>query len=142
MNKKARQREYLREYRKRTGNAVTHRYERTKKGKLMRIYRNMRSRVEGVQKQKHHLYDGKPLVSRDAFYEWAMRPDSGFHELYDNWVSSEYDRALAPTVDRIDPERGYSFDNMEWVTHSENSRRGGYWRPSEHGLTQYGERLA
>ena len=50
--------------------------------------------------------------------------------------------ALAPTVDRIDPERGYSFGNMEWVTHSENSRRGGYWRPSEHGLTQYGERLA
>lgn len=31
---------------------------------------------------------------------------------------------LAPTVDRKDPSKGYEIENMEWVTHSENSSRG------------------
>jgi hypothetical protein len=112
-----------REYRARTGNSATNKYERTKKGKLMRIYRNMKSRIEGVQWKKHHLYQGKDLLSKEEFYAWAeSQPE--FHKLYDEWVDSDYQRKLAPSVDRIDSNKGYSIDNMEWVTHSENSRRG------------------
>lgn len=119
--------EYLerqREYRKNNGNAVTKKYEKTKKGKLMRCYRNMESRVAGIQWRKKHLYEGKELLSREEFYQWAINsPD--FHSLFDAWESSGYDRKLAPSVDRVDSKRGYTVDNMEWVTHSENSRRGG-----------------
>lgn len=121
-----RQSNYLekqREYRKATGNANTKKYERTKKGKLMRNYRNMESRVKGVQWRKAHLYEGKELLSRDEFYEWAINQPV-FHLLFDAWVKSDYDRKLSPSVDRIDSGRGYTVDNMEWVTHSENSRRG------------------
>lgn len=112
-----------REYRKATGNAATLKYERTKKGKLMRCYRNMKSRIEGIQRKKAHLYRGKPLLSREDFYQWAM-DQLEFHRLFDAWVESGYDRKLAPSVDRRDSRRGYEIDNMEWVTHSENSRRG------------------
>jgi ribosomal protein L35 len=115
-------------YRQKTNNASTKRYERTKSGKLMRIYRNMQSRVNGVQKGKHHLYAGKDLLGKEDFYKWA-EDSPEFHDLYDKWVESDFDRKLAPTVDRIDPSRGYSLDNMQWLTHSENSRRGGMWRP-------------
>jgi hypothetical protein len=112
-----------REFRAKTGNAITLRYEKTKNGKLMRIYRNMESRVTGVQALKYHLYKGKYLLPREEFYEWAKgNPD--FDRLHDDWVKSGYLRKLAPSVDRIDSEKGYSIDNMEWVTHSENSRRG------------------
>lgn len=112
-----------REYRKRTGNAATLKYERTKRGKLMRIYRNMLSRVTGVQAAKYHLYQGKALLEKHDFYEWAI-DQTDFHRLYDAWVGSGYDRKLAPSVDRIDSSQGYETWNMEWVTHSENSRRG------------------
>lgn len=113
--------------RRRTGNASTLRYERTKRGKLMRIYRNMASRVCGVQRKKAHLYSGKALMPKEEFYDWALsRPD--FHALFDAWVASGYARRLAPSVDRIDSSRGYEPGNMEWVTHSENSRRGGLVR--------------
>lgn len=112
-----------REYRARTRNSCTNKYERTKKGKLMRIYRNMKSRVDGVQWQKHHLYAGKELLPKEEFYEWAMQSNS-YHLLYSEWVNSGYDRKLAPSVDRVDSSRGYTIDNMEWVTHSENSKRG------------------
>lgn len=112
-----------RAYRKATGNAATKKYEHTKHGKLMRNYRNMKSRIEGVQWLKAHLYAGKSLLPKDEFYAWAMECNS-FHRLYQEWVESDYDRKLAPSVDRKDSRLGYEVGNMEWVTHSENSRRG------------------
>lgn len=114
---------YQRIRRKENGNADTLKYERTKKGKIMRIYRNMLSRVTGVQRQKFHLYHGKEILPKNEFYEWAIS-SKDFHLLFDAWVESGYERRLAPSVDRIDSSRGYSVGNMEWVTHSENSRRG------------------
>ena len=113
---------WQREYRKKNGNAVTRRYEKTPKGFLMRMYRNMQSRVTGVQKHKAYLYKGKELLNREIFYEWAL-DHADFWKLYWTWEQSQYDRKLAPTVDRVDSSQGYHLENMEWVTHSENSRR-------------------
>lgn len=109
--------------RARSGNAHTLKYEKTKRGFIMRLYRNMQSRITGVQRQKHHLYAGKFLLTRDEFYEWAFTHPS-FHELFAAWEISGYALQYTPSVDRIDSGRGYELANMEWVTHSENSRRG------------------
>lgn len=113
-----------RDLRIRNNNAHTKKYERTKKGFLVRKYRNMRSRIEGIQKEKFHLYENKYLLEKQKFYSWALRDDT-FHELFNCWEKQNYSRKLCPSVDRIDPTKGYELDNMEWVTHSENSRRGG-----------------
>jgi len=98
-------------------------YEKTITGFLMRLYRNMQSRVTGVQKLKFHLYAGKTLLPRQEFYDWANKSEE-FHILYDIWKQGGYDRKLTPSVDRIDSDRGYELDNMRWITHSENSRLG------------------
>lgn len=115
--------ERQREYRRRNGNANTLRYEKTKAGKLMRMYRNMLSRVTGIQAAKFHLYRGKSLLPKSEFMEWAINSPE-FHALFAAWEASGYDRKLAPSVDRINSSLGYEIGNMEWVTHSENSRRG------------------
>lgn len=109
--------------RKANQNSETWKYEKTKNGFLMRLYRNMESRVSGVQKEKFHLYKGKTLLSREEFYDWSIN-SSSFHSLFSDWEVSKYDRKLTPSVDRINPEQGYETSNMEWVTHSENSSRG------------------
>ncbi len=109
--------------RKENKNETTHKYEKTPTGFLMREYRNMESRVTGVQKEKAHLYLGLPLLDRFEFYDWAKSQQS-FFVLFKIWENKGYDRKLTPTVDRIDSSKGYEFGNMEWVTHSENSRRG------------------
>lgn len=114
---------WQRAYRITNGNANTHKYERTINGFLMRKYRNMESRVLGIQKLKAHLYKNKSLLSRKKFYEWATG-NQQFHKLWSVWVNSGHDRKLCPTVDRINPKLGYSLKNMRWITHSENSRLG------------------
>lgn len=114
---------YQRQRRQQNNNSDTKKYEKTPRGFLMRLYRNMKSRITGVQWKKAHLYKDKELFDKDAFYEWALQ-NPKFHELFNEYVASEYDRKKAPSVDRVDSSRGYTFDNVEWVTMLENSLRG------------------
>jgi len=120
-----RRNEYRRSYRRLNGYAATRKYERTKSGFLMRAYRNMQSRVQGVQWKKAHLYEGLPLLPRADFYAWA-EASADFHRLWEEWVAAGHDRRLTPSVDRVDSEKGYAIDNMRWLTHSENSRQGAF----------------
>ena len=62
--------EYQRKKRLETNNKYTKKYERTVNGFLVRKYRNMQSRVEGVQYKKSHLYEGLELLERDDVYAW------------------------------------------------------------------------
>lgn len=98
-------------------------YEKTKKGFLMRLYRNIKSRITGVQKEKFYLYEGKAILDKQVFYEWALN-NGEFHRLFKEYEDSGYDRRLAPSVDRLKSEFGYELSNMEFVTHSVNSSRG------------------
>jgi len=127
MDKKAERLAWQRKQRKLNGNKHTKKYEKTRKGFLMRKYRNMQSRVAGIQKKKQHLYKDKVLLDRDDFYEWAINSPC-FEQLWTDWIASGYERKLCPTVDRINSSEGYMVSNMHWMTHSENSRRGCFSR--------------
>jgi hypothetical protein len=97
-------------------------YERyNRRGFLMRAYRNMQSRIMGIQHRKRHLYEGKELLARDAFYEWSFFSED-FHRLFDEWTASGHERRLCPSVDRIDSRLGYELSNMRWVTFTENCK--------------------
>ena len=99
-------------------------YEKTPKGFLMRTYRNMQSRVAGVQRKKAHLYKGLPILLRTDFYAWAW-DHPHFWRLYKQWAAAEYDQKLTPSINRVDSTKGYTIDNIEWLTHSVNSSLGG-----------------
>lgn len=89
----------------------------------------MKSRITGVQVSKYHLYSGKELLDKEEFYQWAKNhPD--FQSMFEIYKNSNHAQKLAPTVDRIESSKGYSLDNMRWLTHSENSRLGAL---SRHG---------
>lgn len=110
--------------RAKNNNKNTKKYEKTKKGFLVRCYRNMLSRVSGVTKNKNHLYLGKGILDKNLFYEMSLN-DNDFNSLFDHWESNGYDRRLTPSIDRIDTDLGYLKDNIQWITFSENCRRGG-----------------
>jgi len=122
--------EMQRERRSRFNNIITKRYEKTIRGYLMRTYRNMESRVTGIQWQKAHLYLGKQLLDRESFYNWSLQ-DKSFNDLFIKWTNAGYPMKLSPSIERKDSNRGYVLDNMEWITHSENSRRGNLSRKKQ-----------
>ena len=105
-------------------NKNTKKYEKTKKGFLVRCYRNMLSRVTGVTKNKNHLYLGKEILDKELFYKFSLS-NNNFNLLFKEWENSEYERRLTPSIDRINTDLGYSIDNVQWITFSENCRRGG-----------------
>lgn len=118
-----------REYRIKNKNSCTFKYEKTVNGFLMRLYRNMKERIDGTQKEKWHLYKGKYLLPKENFYIWA-RKSTKFKRMFRNWEESGYNQKLTPTVDRKNSRWGYFLGNMRWLTNSENSRLGGInrWR--------------
>lgn len=113
---------YQRAYRRKNGNAETRKYERTNpKGFIMRLYRNMWSRVTGIQHKKAHLYLGLEILPKTDFYSWALAAESEFWAMWREWQETGSQR-LVPSIDRIDPTRGYTLDNMRWLPQHENSR--------------------
>jgi len=100
-------------------------YLKTKRGFIGSTYTNMDSRVKG--RNKPWLYKGLDICDRMEFVEWTMN-DRMFNILFDTWERSGYDMKLTPSIDRINSSRGYTFDNMGWITHSENSQRGAFSR--------------
>ena len=113
-----------RRHRKQNNNQCTKKYEKTFNGFIMRMYRNMKSRISGVQQKKCHLYEGKFLLAKEKFYS-ICSSDPRFLCLFHTWKNSDYDRKLTPSVNRINSKIGYTESNIEFVTHSENSRLGG-----------------
>lgn len=112
----------LRERRLKTNDRATKKYEKTPKGYVVRMYRNMKSRVEGIQKKSVHLYEGKEILDKQEFYDFMLN-SATFHKLFKEYVDSGFDRKLAPTPDRIDSGKGYTKDNIQVVTLSENDSR-------------------
>ena len=113
------QNERQRLYRHSISNLTTKTYEKTENGFIMRMYRNMKSRVSGIQKKSIHKYMGLDILSKEDFYSWIKNNET-FNELFDNYKKNNFSQRLSPTVDRINPELGYTLDNMQLLTLSDN----------------------
>lgn len=97
-------------------------YQRSLRGKLIRIYKDQVKSQKTRSKNSGQLY----LVeySLDEFVSWAIiHPD--YIRLYNDWVESGFLKSMAPSFDRKDDYGHYSFENINaWVTWAENEDRG------------------
>lgn len=99
-------------------------WSRSLEVKVSNTYKGMYKRVTGKGLERiNHLYEGLPILPREEFIEWSLK-DNDLKRLYEDWVASDYEPKLVPSIDRIDSTKGYTLDNMRWITHSENCRLG------------------
>jgi len=90
-------------------------YFKTKQGIVARIYNKQKSssRIRG---------HACPLYSCQELREW-MFSKSKFHKIFNLWESLNYEISYAPSIDRIDDNKGYSFDNIQILTWEENKKK-------------------
>jgi hypothetical protein len=61
--------------------------------------------------------------TRKEFYA-KFGEDLVLKQLHQEWLASDMDYALTPTIDRINNLRGYELDNIQFLTLSDNSIKG------------------
>lgn len=79
----------------------------------------MKSRVSGGSTKRPDLYRGLSILPKEVFISWAKN-HSDFLSLYKQYVTSNFDRKLAPSVNRMNSNKGYVLGNIEWMTNSQN----------------------
>lgn len=65
---------------------------------------------------------GKEYLSKTEFIEWCYKEENykKFVEYYKIWVDSNFEPRLRPSIDRINSNKGYTLENMQWLSLSEN----------------------
>lgn len=97
-------------------------YRKTKQGLLSLVYRNqvLHSKNRGHTAPEYNMHEFKGKYINDETYL----------ALYDEWVTSGYNKKLTPSFDRLDDNKGYSFSNLNrWMTWMENNEKG--WSSSK-----------
>lgn len=89
---------------------------------LKGTYIGMQYRVRGMAEKIAHIYEGLPICSQEEFMAWSLS-DNTFKEVWFQWKTSGYEYRLTPSIDRIDNDAGYTLDNMQWLTVSDNTRK-------------------
>ena len=91
-------------------------YRHTPKGMLTNLFQKLSRRNE----KKGY---GQIGFNLDTFQRWAMN-NNDFLRLFNLWVADDYSKKSKPSVDRIDPYKGYEFNNMQWLSWNENYLKG------------------
>lgn len=95
-------------------------YRQSEKGVILRSYSSMERRVMGLNKKSELLYKDLPIMSRASFLSKSLG-DKNFKILYKKWKDGGFKLKDRPTPDRIYSQHGYMWDNIRWITFSENS---------------------
>lgn len=96
-------------------NIVSNNYKKSKEGLIRGIL------VQQKRSSKKRLHNS-PNYSLDEFREWFYA-QYNFEELYNNWVNSNYNKKLTPSVDRKNDLEPYTFDNIRLVTWEDNMKK-------------------
>lgn len=100
-------------------------YRKTLRGVVGRSFECLKRRSRGKGKKRAvKIYKGLKICAIDEFVEWSMS-NRALKKLYRAWVLSGYELRRRPTVNRIDPQKGYTIDNIEWMDYSQNSALAG-----------------
>lgn len=69
---------------------------------------------------------GMSYLSKQEWNDWCYESYNyeKFIEIYKNWVDSGFTHKLSPSIDRINNNLGYTKDNLQWLTQSNNSSKG------------------
>jgi len=105
--------DYVREYDK---TRYRTNLDRIKKHK----YRGIVNRCIGGHKNRTYHVEGMHYLSWEEYLDWWTENIKDFNHCYSIWVESDYKNKFAPSIDRVDSKKGYTPENMQWLTFTLN----------------------
>ena len=77
--------------------------------------------TNGIKKSVY----GKDFLTKSEWLEWCYKEENykKFIRIYNNWVKHNFDRKLAPSIDRIDNKVGYVVSNLQWLSLTKNAKK-------------------
>lgn len=75
------------------------------------------------------------ICSQEEFMAFGLA-DMHLKELISIWIDSGFQRKLSPSIDRIDNTKGYTLENMQFITHSQNVSKGNREAPRSGAMAQ------
>ena len=90
-------------------------YNRTIKGQIHYLYNSQK----GSSRKRNMVM---PSYSKQEFTLWLYSQPLYF-ELFDKWRLSDYNRMEAPSVDRLDDSKPYTFSNIQLMSFRENNSK-------------------
>lgn len=98
--------------------------------KLLREkYAHLTLRCRGGSTDTYGHYLGMEYLSIIDWADFCNENMARIEELWKNYLSNRKDLRYAVSIDRIDNEKGYLIDNIEFVTHGYNSWKRSAIRP-------------
>jgi len=82
-------------------------------------YSEMSRRVKTFDKLRPNYFN-KDLCTKEQFLEKFLY-DHIFLKLYKDWQRSGFKRKHSPSIDRIDFQKGYGIENLQFIVQSINS---------------------
>lgn len=93
---------------------VFRKWSKSEIGLIRGIYKHQKR----SSRDRGHL---PPTYTLEELIDW-MLSQPNFEELYRGWIKSKYNKWKAPSVDRLNDDLGYSFDNIRLVSFEENKK--------------------
>lgn len=82
----------------------------------------IRARINGnPDHDPYKRYEGKQRCSEQEFVDFCNKNKEKLLVMWHAYLQSGKDLRLAPSVDRIDPDEGYTIDNLQFVIYGYNS---------------------
>lgn len=82
-------------------------------------YSEMKRRVKTYDKLRPNYYN-LPICSKDEFINRFLN-DPNFLKLFKEWKRNGFTRKSAPSIDRIDNNKGYDISNLQFIRQGINS---------------------
>lgn len=91
-------------------------YYHSKEGKLAHSFQQQKQRC--IKKGW-----APPSYTQEELIAWGMS-QSIYHLIFEAWESSQYQKELSPSIDRLDDYKSYSLTNIQITTWRDNNTKG------------------
>lgn len=79
-------------------------------------YTGIVQRCTGKHKGRTYKVEGMKYLTWNEFEIWWLENLRDFKKCYSAWEKSGFKNKLAPSIDRIDEDKGYLPENMQWLS--------------------------